>query len=226
MEESVGEVEKQSLNIKKAEQLLFLHYRFSQGNDNLGENILNYLHNRHPDWKISDEMAGQMVADLSPLVARYVTGGEKGEAVNHKTRSQTGAEDDLKKRVREMQQYFGQERVTPERFLILSIVNDMVTLDDKYLNELNGRPNRSGSPDSGNPASDPYLSHLVHYGLLGKTTGSDEYDRMFREVRDFVAEKPYSLDQQKLAAVITTHNKHHTEQITLPSIHTDTPQAA
>jgi hypothetical protein len=66
---------------------------------------------------------------------------------------------------------------------VSSIRGGIALADRKYLVERDGRPrvaSREGT--SPNQLARPYLSQLVHYGLLGNSTGHDIYDELFDEV--------------------------------------------
>ncbi|MBI3274132.1 MAG: hypothetical protein HYZ69_03230, partial [Candidatus Colwellbacteria bacterium] len=210
------EEEKHEPDIKELGHLFFLSYKFSQGNGTAQEIIFKYLKTKHPQWVLTQEFLERMKNELIPKFSRYM---KKGQGLVHSDESSHGRailddEGAVKRSVEEEILNLDMAWDAPKmdetelkKLLLANILNS----DYFWTSKPNGRNKEMG--ERYHPDRDPFLSHLVYYGLLGHDTGSQDYNAMFRGLVEFLKEeykqKLYAHFDQKLADVINIWNEKH-----------------
>jgi hypothetical protein len=173
-------------DIRYTGMLLVNSFRFSQGNERFQRPLLEWLAARYHDQfnvhvvKRAVEPATKVAhgivnhpqrhnPDKAPMSLKTVRKNVKGSA------------DDLNRYLRDC----------PERLAEKAGVGYLVhaTLErDSYFLGIGGSLSKEGGKRTRSeghlkvPYSDPYFSFWVHHGLMQKTTGLPEYDRMFKEM--------------------------------------------
>jgi len=191
------------LTVEKATQLLFLSFRFSQGEPKLQFNIFVFLHHLRPDWKISRSMKKEIFDAAQPILHRFLAPKEIDEqnisnTALHTTVSLTSLDNSheatLFSELVDMKIAFDDPVAENP---IEAIAESMIERDLYYLSERKGRPHTKQS----------YLSQVFYYGIDQHPTGAEEYDEMFRQVVDEInnADSTTLGNLQKIANVHYSH---------------------
>ncbi len=215
--------ERAGLTPHHAARLIFFSYMVAQGSTDtefaFQQSIFSYLHEQHPDWKISDEDKSTVFEETKKLVDSFHGAvAPNADGSNSKTQhpqidSKYDKYGDLQKNVDNMQATFNGEAQVKEplrQILLYTILQDHTILVEK-----GGR--KRSNPDPNDPRRDPWLSFLVHYGLQGNSIGVPEYNQMFRDVRSYIEARGsigktfHYLPQigTMYREVIDVHNQHH-----------------
>lgn len=202
--------------LDRISQLFFLSFKFSQGESSLQFEIFTYIKYLHPEWIISDDLKKKIGSRVADPIRRLIS--QKHFPINgtfyhtfHKY-SASAQEEELEN----IGEAFEKKRAKPNIYYIAKAI---IEQDRYFLIEKGGRPR---SPNkSANPASDKWLSHIVHYGLEGHTTHTEEFDGMFslvkQEIMDVLTgKKPegglgVKEDMGSLGRVIEKHIETHPE---------------
>ena len=204
------------LTSQEARQSIVLQYKFSQGSPVLGDDIFDYLHLLHPEWRITDELTAELYVETAPKILS-ATRRQDGE--RNRLHSGDTPLEDFPERLAAMRKIFaGSPAAHRESILPLSLAHNITSGDYYYLVTQNGRPNRA-SHDAGshNPDADPMLSHLCHYGFLGNDTGSEDFNKMFHDVASYARDHHGYTGAPKLYAVVDTYNYYHDTKVMLPN---------
>lgn len=140
----------------------------------------------------------------------------------HDERGIQEVEDSIEKETRDMKDFFdgstGEDRGIPQtkEELLEAIIGSIIARDFTYLNRTDGRP-RSHEGGRMSAATDPFLSHLVYYGLQGHSTGMKEYDELFAEmtacVREHIKNGTWTpKNNSQIFNLITVYNEKHPEE--------------
>jgi hypothetical protein len=204
------------LTSHEARQSIFLQYKFSQGSSLLGDDIFDYLHHRHPDWRITDELTAELYVEAAPKIARATLQPDREGNMLHAGDLPI---EDFTRRLAAMRDIFSESPVNNrEDMLRRSLAHNITGGDFHYLVERGGRPNRVPlDAGSHNPDADPMLSHLCHYGFLGNDTGSSDFNKMFQDVASYARDHHGYTGARELYAVVDTYNYYHDTKVMLPN---------
>lgn len=210
--------EEEVLTVEKAEKLLFLSFRFSQGDPQLQMYFFSWLQRMHPDWKIDEPMQAAINKHAKPHFEKFLQSKEIKPNPLHK--KITEVETPLELETNQMRVIFNQdinkllsqeremlEYVTSYNVLIKRIAQEIAARDKAYLLSQGGRER----PLNVRPtvANDSWLSHLCYYALAGHSTGSEEYDQLFREIKNHVDGELTTERGEKFIEVIKAYNEKH-----------------
>lgn len=82
-----------ALTAEYASQLLFQSFYFSQGDNNLQENMFKYLHLLHPSWKMSDSLFRETIQKTQEKVAGFFSAEAKKSLVLHDVEAKSQLSD-------------------------------------------------------------------------------------------------------------------------------------
>lgn len=232
--EKSSHVEKERvLDLNYLRKILFLSYKFSQGNPGLQYEIFQYIHVLHPDWKMDNELKSKALEEIRRLAKQYIPYSQsESEEVNpsgklqHASKGSTDTitekqiDDDVQSRIEEIQQALNER--TPykdEKDEIVRKITDItMRMDHRYLSRPEGRTRGEIPKDRQTPQTDPFISFLCYYGLQGNLTGLEEFDAMFKDVSGVVLEDGLAPDPvwhktklDKFHKIIGFYNEHHPE---------------
>jgi len=207
----------QELTTAKAIKLFFLSFRLSQGDGDLQDMIFKYLHFLHPEWSMPEEFREQLKIESASPFKKYLS-GSNGTKVLHVSREPSAIDATIDNELSSMQ--VNLNRKNKRKPSVYSIANEIMEKDFEYLCNRNGRERNSSI--TYNPAQDPFLSHICFFALEGHSTGAEEYDQMFREVKVVVlrlskGHKVASrfMSVERLKAVINKYAQTHPQSIPL-----------
>jgi hypothetical protein len=185
------------LSEKELAKLLWLSFKFSQGNSTIQRAIFQYLHQKHPAWRVDASTMAKVVRKLDRPATQYI-GRESVTHYPHGS-SRYGAPTAEKEATGELDRQleifqkclardfeddrFEDDRSSDPTVILTGLAVGIIDKDTKFGNGM--RPRKHEIDERGgtySPDKDAYLSHLVWYGLLGNPTGSTEYDKMFIDV--------------------------------------------
>jgi hypothetical protein len=190
---------------RRAKDLFFQSFRFSQGNTTLQSDLLKWL-------VVKGYFDNYEIPDRTPDFIKEIAVPKKHKFV----------EDD---KVQELGKMWSILRFTNTRYtkqttsegeLLPSILRDMVDRDRMYQDQK--RPNRQIAeeitPDSNN---DPHASFVRKYVINGHPTGSDAFDELHRNLTPLLTKSrtaPYvgpkhNLDKDILLSLSTGWEKNH-----------------
>ncbi len=186
-----------------AARILFQSYKHSQGLSGLQRDIFRYIHTIHPTWYMDNEQRKKVEELSEDRIIKYRSSSLHSEA----------DANDIKSVLVDMQSAlnYGEDEGRGRGSLVKEVTRCIVERDYASLKLRNGRPRQL--PNQNNPATDPWLSFLVYYGLNGNTTHLPELDRMYSDVEKFVTgEGLESLDkktQAQFAVVMEIYKQKH-----------------
>lgn len=190
--------EYERLTSQKAEKLLFLSYRFSQGSITLQSHLFYWLHFANPEWRIDAEMqehiTKQFGAHAKKFLGKSADLEKKTSPRFHSARNVEEIEASAQLEIRLMQDFFDGNmsdsfdvHARTKEEVVAEIAKRVIDKDFEYLKNIEGRP-RSHEGEHINAVGDPFLSHFVYYGFQGHSTGMKEYDDLFAEIAAYVRE--------------------------------------
>ncbi len=205
-EEKLGE---EYLEPDRAFRLLFLSFKISQGSEDLQVDIFRWLHAQYPALRLSCETEQSLSSRAIPAFVTVV-----GNQRLHDPKPEEEVQSQIAMTVAKLKgalEYFSNH---PTTALVPPITTEVLSRDYWYLQH--GRPRVNPGTTA---ATDPFLSHVCHYGLLGNLTGSTEYDLLFGQIaeylRSLVLVGPLSESSgaaHLLRNVVNLYNHHHPKQ--------------
>lgn len=209
----------------EAGRLLFSANRFSQGRTDGVRYMLAYALN-HVDWKPEDVLPAQIVDAVRKRIVTFVGNREFHERIDSVT-----AVDMLCQQAEMLTLHL--ETRADIQSALQQCARHIISMDLTYLSAPTGRP-RAGKMEAASDYSDPWLSHICHFGIRRTPTGHPIFDAMFADMQ------PYLLgDQQQLLELLTPfelpqfrrvvalHNQRHPgEQIQLPTMQATTASSS
>lgn len=176
------------LDVEQAGNLFIQSFRFSQGEVELQEDIFRFLHEIHPEWRMSDDFREKVYAESIEKIKnivfassrRGIPGGPKNNM--HTTVGTTHPQDravevvkgGAKEELRQMQGILngdgrlGDTDAKTGDDLIQKIAYSMLIRDINYLKK--GRS----------------ISYLRHFAFDSRSTSIPEYDLLFRKVGEYL----------------------------------------
>ena len=195
--------ESEPLTPDKATKLLFLSFRFSQGDAQLQQMLFFWLHSMHPDWRIDAGLLGAAGEKSVSLFEKFFQfGGDNASQLSKNLYHQGVYKNEIKENVQdflsilkeilngEKKDMFtagGEVKTLQDINLVEEIAYFIAARDEKYIAK--GRPRTGGESGHKTAIQDPFLSHIRYYALEGHSTGSEEFDALFAEIKKFVLEK-------------------------------------
>lgn len=206
-------IERQRLTPQYASLILVHSYRHSQGAPPIQRLIFSYLHFIRPEWKISIGDKPKAIDLSKEMIFSFLYGkGNKRKerrVTLHENRPNIYVTiNDIRNQLDIMQTEFNnQENLEPEnkKKLVEEIAKEITFRDLKFLERKNGRKR---NPDSKKPLMDPWLSHLVHFGLNGNSTRVPEFDEMYEDIRAFIT-RPGAEISQALTDTLKIYGEKH-----------------
>lgn len=202
----------------EAGRLLFSANRFSQGRTDGVNHMLDYALS-HLDWKPEEIVVADVVAAVRKRVIAFV-----GNSAIHARIPSDEAADMLEQQAQKLRLHA--DTRTDEWSALQQCAQHIVTMDMHYLSASSGRPRHGSKHAASAPLEhhDPWLSHSCHYGILGAPTGHVLFDKMFADMRPYLAGGTQHqlqlltlLRQVQFRHVVLLHNTHHPlQQIQLP----------
>lgn len=200
-----------------AARLFFLSFRFSQGNTELQEMILDYIHFLHPQWRIDDQVRKEIEAKVAPAIKRYLL--QEPRKFHIEAVSENG-KDNIEEAIEEQVRYFleifqkslGEDQWLNKEELLREVASEILSRDLHFLEQGRKRDNTNRIT----PATDKFLSHLCYYGFLGHSSGAEEYDQMFKDISSYFSEIKTSQENvpqvEDVRRVIKRWNETHPEE--------------
>ncbi len=219
----VPAAEKPKVDVDHMAKLLFLSFKFSQGDGGLQQQIFDYFIMKGQIPSLSQDMRKQIASRAQSMAKRYFMGNQKHTTEGGTEEKPVPLESEIEKEMLKQIGLLGS--VPPERGRTLKgflgiIAENIIAQDYKYLIQEKGRPNRAKSETSSyEPTLDPYLSHICYYGILEKNTGLEEFDDLFGQIRNVVQKDPLGGEARwKLDAVMKDWNaRHPDQQVAIPA---------
>jgi hypothetical protein len=191
--------------VNDAIRLIINSFRFSQGDELLQRDFLKqvgYL----VHGKLDPETVRQAIEPTTTAVEKIVS--------NSKLHSK--ANPALAREEVESNANFLAENINDQQPSNNLSATSVIWRDYKFLIDREGRDRADTERRS--PATDPYLSQFVYYGLMAQTTGSPEYDQIFAEAVKAYEEhvKPEHPDYKDMVnLLIEKYLSNHPDQIDL-----------
>lgn len=218
-------LEATDLSAVYAARLLFISFRFSQGQLNIQRDIFHYLSEIRPSWRITNDFRREIKAAVEGPIRKFL-----GHDVDEKTDinipiNHTGdivfpaIEEQINKQLQKMQRAFNKpsRQSLPIPKSIPRITRGIIEIDHMYFASFpNGRERRLKDVSMHNSYSDPYLSHFCYFGLEGHSTGMSEYDQMFGDMKNFykqmIGVPGYRKDVELTRKLIELYSSKHSKQ--------------
>ncbi len=173
------EIEKMKLTPEYVGKLIFWSFKLSQGESELQLSLFHYLHTTNPDWKMSEEDFKLNFEKSSEMIKKYFgmpkqeVKGSEPKTMNHQQLS--GTDFTLREELSTFQRILNNDgRFQTKSRLLESIVLEFIQRDHKFMKE--GR--FDGRKD---------LSYTCDFIIQGSKTNVPDYDRMFVESRNALA---------------------------------------
>lgn len=178
-----GESNSQPATPQELANLMFLSYRFSQGSNDTQRQMLLYIEDKFHPYFSKDPQYEEVMALTSKMVEAYYMkdalhpatppANQEGEYVKSKEQVDSS-----------LRGLFGIfEDRKDYQYGPVDIARSIINDDLRYLKQPGGRADSDG-PNKGEIdkyGGDPYASYFVEYGILGKSTRSDEYNELFAD---------------------------------------------
>lgn len=241
--ESKQEHEQKEFSPEYALKIFFLSFRFSQGNNPLQETIWRYLHTLRPEWRITEEGERFIKDKATSVFEQFLWGKQaahpplsrktlqwpesKGSGLLGDTRPPEPLDltTYLHKNIDQMKAIFNEQtevKKSERQDLVHTLAQEMLDRDREFIvQRWKGRP-REGMEGKQNAETDPFLSYICHYALETHTTKVQEYDLMFKEIKNVFLtaikkDKPFLIKgglipfTWNLAKLARVYKKHHPE---------------
>ena len=209
------EIEVKYLEPKKAAQLFLMSFRFSQGLPELQKTIFKYIHSKYPHYKIREQDEGDIITLTANLANKYI---HHGKARHTKEQGYDDGVPNTPINIGEIKheinivmgllfEIFNGDSINEDT--TQEIAEMSIKRDYQYLHGKLGRPGRSH-----NDTANKFMSFVCEYCINHKSTGSEEYDTMWRDIYDTLMTKIKSGQlgiqlTHELETVINVHNEHH-----------------
>lgn len=195
-------------------RLLVHSFRFSQGDTILQEKLLELVAFNN-QGRLTPDAIEKSVEPAAAIVKKIIF----EPSVHSKLTGDVTTDEFIKSQVDVnaetlIHSIFKGERLNPD---IGFVARGVISRDYKYMVLRDGGRYRQ-TPVKMAPGNDPYLSHFVYHGLLGKPTGMAEYDQVFRQIKDNYLnhyETWHSRAQYDSQEVIDAYMQHHPDQAQL-----------
>jgi hypothetical protein len=213
------------LSVERAAKLLFLSFRFSQGNSLAQHRIFEWLRLNYPDYRILEKDCEAVLSRAIEIAKSFFN--KQGQKL-HVNIEPDIVKSSLESELGKMQRLFKgrnlnssslpnspielEEILEKEKTILGSLLDVLTEVDIKNINK--GRTRYTGY-QSNKVETDPRASFLVDYGLLGNSTGATEYDNMFKQIKDYIKLLKGSSDPKNqkiinnILGVIKLYNRHH-----------------
>lgn len=182
------------LSTEFASELLEGSFLFSQGSEMEQCMIFGYIHAARPSWRVQyGEDAAREIADATKAKILPVLMPDNGVRRHPPLSGDASTLDwPLFKMVygkpgqfTAMEGFLASTHKGDEEKYVPNLTWGLVKRDHKFIVENEaGRPRTN--PSDTDPSRDPFLSHIVHYGILGNPTGQDVFDEMFTDVAEYL----------------------------------------
>ncbi|MBI5045217.1 MAG: cytidylate kinase family protein [Candidatus Levybacteria bacterium] len=171
----------ENLSPEHALDIFYASFKFSQGGPALQKDMLQYIANEHPEWRMGDDEYQQIFDAFLQKATAYLahTAQNNAKKVIHPDFSDS-IETETKERLDEFRNILNSPRVPVSLHEIMKTIieKDFRFLADAKSGEAVGRPRT----DNGTT----FLSHICHYVMKGEATGSPEFDQMFEDIFDHI----------------------------------------
>lgn len=167
-------------------KLFFDSFRFSQGSPNLQGFIYRYLVENYGD-KLSPELIADGAEIAKPKIARYVAGGghiQQLESVDEPIDQECHA-----------WQYALDSDSSQDKFDPHDMLATLLIRESYFADWSDGRPRDAQKATETSRSDSRHLNQFVFYGLMGKDTGSPEYNAMFSQLVDELYDIPDNIPQ-------------------------------
>lgn len=201
----------EKLTPEYASRVFFNSFRHSQGIPNIQKSIFRYLHIIRPTWKITLEDKPKILEISQNMILSFLYGTDgrkEGVTLHDGYPNKDRVNTEIVHELAEMEEQFNYEaKSDPEKKsgLIQELADDITNQDLYFLNRENGRER---NPPSKKPSMDPWLSFIIHFGLNKNSTGVQELDEMYKDIREFIT-RPGAEINQKLTETLKIYRKKH-----------------
>ncbi len=231
------EVASNGLTLKKAEDLIFWSFYFSQGDPELQRDLFRYIHFSQPKWDAQELNRVELTEKLNGRIERFFNLNQVDNPALHPV---VKGDDVIKNNIEsEVSDFYLFVRnidsdalysFTTKEKVIDMLSAKIAKRDERFKRKwiIQQKRKRTLPDDKSNPMRDRDLSQLCYYGLEGNTTRIGEFDQMFKDVSDHVrsfdpSEKPISSNDdvyknfrqvyKNTKEVISTYNITHKKSI-------------
>ncbi|OGE15838.1 hypothetical protein A3F00_03335 [Candidatus Daviesbacteria bacterium RIFCSPHIGHO2_12_FULL_37_11] len=173
-------ITEKALTSEYAAQLLYHSFRFSQGDFRMQRSLFSYIHELHPFWRIYSEQEEIIKNMLIKPFSMHTAGFRHIRVGIADLNRQLSGElkyfvDTLNENPNQDQYIYPYENAAMAREFILR--------DYKFLCDIWGRTRLHPNPEVF--TEDPFASFFRYYILEEQTTGLEEFDQMFSDIRAF-----------------------------------------
>lgn len=173
--------------ITEFNQIIFLSFLHSQGNQKLQQYLLQYVRNETKTPKPTQDELEVITDDLFRIATKYTSSNQHSY---YRENDHTNVQAEVNKQVKNFSHIFSKESLdnSPDETEII-ILDKITHRDSNHLSRKFGRnKNRESTSSNPNPYSDNYFSYLIWFGVLGNTTNRQDLDKMYRNIsqQDFL----------------------------------------
>lgn len=170
------------LTPEKAAELLFLSFRFSQGDQETQAYIYEWIHMEHPYWKIKTNDINKISEILVPKITKIAS--DPSESIHENVGQDNYVfTEQLKKFTDCLQKHV----ILPKKTILHYLIYGITSKDNYHLCKkmIKGRKRKNTIVDSNTPpVLHPFSSHFVDFVIKQSSTGSPEYRAMFKQIGD------------------------------------------
>lgn len=181
-----------------AAEIFLNSWPHSQGNPELQKHIFGYMHRQLPFATMPDQLKTIVMGLTARPIQEHATHNPLSASKDpsivaaHPTPKAGSIPNEFMGRLNDMQRILNE--TDPVYGNVQALTEVIIRRDYRWLvGEFNkdgervsepGRPR--SNPDVADPQRDPWLSHVIHYGLQGQATGHPLFDRMYGEINEYI----------------------------------------
>jgi hypothetical protein len=185
------------LTTEETAKLLFLTFRFSQGDEKLQRYIINWIHGVFPQYKINRDTLGQINDMATTMATNYLY---KSPIPRHATNINVIEAKDIRDQISNWSNIFASildgkiNDYLRTSEILDNITNILILRDHKYLIARAGRPNQTRKMES----------QVISHALNHRPTGSQELDLMFSKIgENLIRIKEAAITEQEKPAILS-----------------------
>lgn len=187
MADKTREISENSFTTEIAISMLIHSFKHSQGDPYLQSLIFEYIHTKHPSWKIDDQ---DKFKNESQRVIHEFLGSHIPK--RHKNISATDIDEAL---ILERQEFISEllkDKYKNDQVPI--IMEKIINRDHHFIITRGGRPRLTDNIKRDDPYTNPFTSYFCYFGVDEHSTGNklfdDIYDKSVRLLNDRLQNDP------------------------------------
>lgn len=179
--------QKDPLTTDNAKQLFIQSFRFSQGDESLQVLLFQYLHIEHPLWKIRPRLRREVFEASKPAIERFVHNRSTHRYAEEGFAAEKSISDlDILEPLNLMRIIFSESyyKNLLDEETLRTVFNDHYYMTD-LLNPLPVIAKLIKEKDEIFRQRGRSIGHFNHYSVEGHSTGTEDFDQMFKRLRDY-----------------------------------------